>query len=283
MWRLWLWVVFCGSLQAGWLLDLKMGAVEAGESGRELLVVVTSLKTSGVCVQWKKRVMDAEGVVDGLRDRFVLVHLDVGEEGNRELVKGMKVRGFPAAVFSDSQGRVYLREEGIVPGEVKDVVKDLLGKSEGFRSKQEEFVKVRGMEGEARVKALVKMLEGVDLLEYSEVYGEHLEFLKSIDVEDASGFQKKHRARVGFGVLEADLVKVFHKDSYEEVARLVDGYVKEFGPEGELLQKALFRKMAAYRHQGKMKEAAEVAREIIEVDAESAHGKMSRQILDGKF
>jgi hypothetical protein len=92
-------------------------------------------------------------------------------------------------------------------------------------------------------------------------------------------------AAEGFRDLDRALKEVFHKNSYDEVVKLVDTYVREFQPEGELLQKALFPKLAALRHGKKFREAIVAADEVIAVDANSAHGKLAGQLrkqLEGR-
>ena len=63
------------------------------------------------------------------------------------------------------------------------------------------------------------------------------------------------------------------------MVKLVDGYLARFEPQGELLQKALFPKLAALDHGRKTAEAIKTAEAVIAVDDNSSYGKLASQIL----
>jgi hypothetical protein len=103
--------------------------------------------------------------------------------------------------------------------------------------------------------------------------------LAKLDPDDSLGFRKDHLAETGFTDLDRAIKEVFHKDSYDQVIKLVDDYITKFEPKGVLLQKALFPKLAALNHDKQTAQATEVAEAVIAIDATSAHGKLAAQIL----
>jgi len=250
-------------LQASWLKDLEEGKVKAVEEKKDIYLIFTALQVSGACVQLEKRVLSQEVFQKGAGERFILVHLDVPLEakpgvesplaGNLELANQFEVEAYPSAFYLNAQGQSY---DSVAGGRMTSAE-----------------------EGLERAKAIIEVLEKAPEGASDELFEREMAELKRLDPDDQLDFQNKRRAEKGFRELEQALKEFFHKDSYDEVVKLVDTYVADFKPEGSLFQKALFPKLAALNHGGQTEAAITVAESVIAVNPESSHGKLASQIL----
>lgn len=276
-------------LGAEWLNDLKAGQKKAAEEEKDLYLVFTSLKISGACVQLEKKVLSQDSFQKAAGDRFVLVHLDVPLEerpgmedplvGNKFTARIYDVESFPTALYLDQKGRKYLAEAGALPLGPEEYAAHLIAMSVKHDGREQAMKAAYEKEGMERAKAIIEVIKSAPRSGASSLYGEQLEELGKLDPEDRLGFQKAFKAEVAFREMESAVKATFHKDSYGEVVKLVDDFLKEHQPEGEMLQKALFRKLAALRHGKQTEEAIKTAEAIIAANPDSSHGRLAAQIL----
>ncbi len=275
-------------LKAAWLKDLDAARKLAATEERDIYLIFTSLQVSGACVQLEKRVLSQESFQQAVAGKFVLVHLDVPLQqkpgmisplaANRIVAKSFGVDSYPTAHYLDSQGRSYAVETGALIGGPEDYAKHLLQKFAEQKGRNGALQEAYQKEGLERAKAIIEVLKRVPKGASADLYASHMGELAKVDPDDTLGFRRKRLAEEGFRDLNRALKEVFHKNSYDEVVKLVDTYVRDFQPKGAWLQKALFPKLAAFRHGKKFPEAITVAEEIIAVDADSSHGKLAAQI-----
>lgn len=283
-------VLFCVlPLQASWFKNLDEAKAKAAEEKKDIYLIFTSLKVSGACVQLEKRVLSKKAFQEAVAERFVLVHLDIPLQttpgmtsplaGNREVAKKFGVEAYPSAFYLNFKGQTYASESGALIGGPDEYAARLLKKA-GEREGQKKALKLAyKKEGLDRARAIIAVLKKVPRGADDVLFVEEMAELARADPEDSLGFQKPRLAEKGFRDLEQALKKVFHKDSYHEVVKLVNAYVLEFQPKGPLLQKALFPKLAALNHGGQTEAAIKAAQEVIAVDPGSAYGKFAAQIL----
>lgn len=276
-------------LSAAWLTDLDQAKAAALEEEKEIYLIFTSLKVSGACVQLEKRVLSQEAFQTAVADQFILVHLDVPLEltpgmisplaGNRIFAQKFAVEAYPTAFYLDAQGRSYATESGAIIGGPAAYATRLLKKASDREAQKAALQTAYSKQGLDRAQAIIDVLKNAPRGAADDLFTEEMAELARIDPQDSLGFQKKRKAEQGFRDLNRALKEVFHKDSYPAVVKLIDTYVAEFRPQGALLQKALFPKLAALKH-GNQKEATIVAaQEVIAVDPSSPHGKLAAQIL----
>ena len=276
-------------LPAAWLTNLDEGKRKAAEEGKEIYLVFTSLKISGACVQLKKQVLSQEEFQTAVAERLILVHLDVPLESkpgmvsplavNRLVAQKFGVDVYPTAFFLNSKGITYARESGALIGEPLKYAARLLKKSSEQAGRETALEDAYQKEGLERAKAIIEVIQNAPSAADPQLYAKPMAELEKVDPGDTLGFRKKRLAEQGFAELERSLKEVFHKDSYDEVVKLVDSYVAKFEPKDALLQKALFRKLAALNHGNQIPEAIKAAGEVVAVDADSSHGKFAAQIL----
>jgi thioredoxin-related protein len=276
-------------LQAALLKSLDEAKAAAAKEEKDIYLVFTSLKVSGACVQLEKRILSQKSFREVVGEKFILVHLDVPVEltpgmisplaSNRILAQKFAVDSYPSAFFLDAKGRVFAQEKGFLTGGPEEYSARLLKQARERDDQSSALQAAYKKEGLDRAKAIVAVLKESPKGANPEIYSAHMAELARLDPDDSLGFQKQRLAEQGFQDLDRALDEVFHKDSYDEVVKLVEAYVIEFQPQGSLLQKALFPKLAALNHGKQVEAAIKAAQEVIAVDASSSYGKFAAQIL----
>ncbi|YCM42107.1 thioredoxin family protein [Verrucomicrobiaceae bacterium 227] len=277
-------------LSAAWLHDLEAGKKLAAEEKKDVYLIFTALKVSGACVQLEKRVLSQDAFQSAVEEKFVLVHLDVPLEQEPGVVDPLTpnkftagkfgIENYPTALYLNADGHPYLSETGALTGGPEKYAAHLLEKA-GEQSGRDRALEDAGkLEGLERAKALIAVIESAPSSASPKLYEGQLKELADLDPDDSLGFQGRYHAEAAFRELETALRDIFHQNSYEEVVQLVDRFVKDHQAEGALLQKALFRKLAAQRHGKMTDEAIKTAEVIIETDPESSHGRLAKQILE---
>ena len=277
-------------LSGVWLKDLEAGKKQAAEQKKDVYLIFTALKVSGACMQLERRVLSQEAFQSAAAEKFVLVHLDVPLEQTPGMIDPLTphkftahkygVENYPTALYLNDEGHLYLSETGALTSGPEAYAAHLL-ENAGKQAARDLALEEAGQkEGVERAREIVAVLESVPASASPKLYEKQLKELSILDPGDSLGFQGKYQREAGFRELETALEEIFHKNSYEEVVKLVDGYVVRHQPTGVLLQKALFRKLAAQRH-GKMTEdAIRTAEELIKADPGSSHGRFAKQILE---
>lgn len=276
-------------LQGAYFTRLDQAKAVASKEEKDLYLVFLSMTTSGECVQFEKRVLAQKSFQDAVSDQFVLVVLDLVPPANLDeksppvgnQLSAMKfgVREVPTTFFLNSDGIVYARETGAATVGPVEHAEHVLAKAKEEKARKKALERAYEKEGLERAKALVAILRETPKGADSSLYAQHFEELTKVDPKDSLGFRKQRMAEVGFDNLDRALEEVFHRDSYDEVVKLVDEYVLKFQPQGALLQRALFPKLAALNHGKNTAAAIKAAEAVIAVDADSSYGKLAAQIL----
>jgi len=272
-----------------WLTDLGEAREQAAREEKGILLVFTALKISGACVQFEKRVLSQEQFQNALKDRAVLVHLDVPlqqtpgmkspRDGHRLLAKEYGVEVYPSLFYLDARGRISARDDGVITGGPAEAARKVLGKFGRIRKRRAAFEQAYKKEGLERARALIEILKSRPRGASAEAEEEHLAELARLDPQDRLNFQRSRRAEIAFAKLEKRLTELFAGGGHGEAAGLVDDYLAKFEPADVLRQKVLFRKLAAFKHTGRMAEAKEVAAKVVALDPDSPHGRFAAQIL----
>ncbi|MGC6466966.1 MAG: thioredoxin family protein [Akkermansiaceae bacterium] len=276
-------------LAAEWLDDLKAGQEKAAKEKKHLFLVFTSVKSSGACQQLERKVLSRDSFQQTAAEKFVLVRLDVppakqpegdGElKGNRFLARVWGVETYPTALYLDGKGRPYLTESGSLNHGAEDYAAHLVEQAGLQTSREEALERAYQEQGLERAKLIIDVIKSAPSSASPSLYGEQLKELAKLDPEDSLNFQKPYKLDLAFKELESALASTFHKDAYDEVVKLVDDFQEQHKPDGEIFQKAQFRKLAALRHGGKTEEAVRTAEGIIAAGPETSHGRLAAQIL----
>ena len=277
-------------LSGAWLKDLEAGKKLAAEEKKDVYLVFTALKVSGACMQLDRRVLSQEEFQSAVEETFVLVHLDVPLEQTPGMVDPLTpnkftanqygIENYPTALYLNHEGRSYLSETGALTSGPEGYAAHLLENAGKQAARELALKEAHQKVGLERAKAIVAVIESAPSSASPRLFEKQLKELATLDPEDSLGFLGKYQAEAGFQELETALREIFHKNSYEEVVKLVDGYVAKYQPSGTLLQKALFRKLAAQRHGKMTDDAIKTAEAVIEAGPDTSHGRFARQILE---
>jgi thioredoxin-related protein len=272
----------------GWVSDWGKAKATAAESKRDLLVNFTGSDWDGWCIKLRDEVFSKPEFEPVGKD-FVFVEIDFPKDKNKlseetqkqnaGLQKEFTVRGFPTIILCDASGRPYART-GYVPGGAASYVEHL-GKLRSVRAERDAaFAEAEKATGVEKAKLLAK---GVSVLAadclhpfYDSTFAE----IAKLDPDDTTGTVKREKQLGEFKQLETALGGT--RDLEARLA-LIDKFIAEQKPEGELKQRVLFSKSGAYFSAEKKSEAAKLLDEIIAIDASSELGKRAAEVKQRFF
>jgi len=280
--------LLCTPLKASWEQDFEKAKIQAATEQKDLYLIFTSLQTSGACVQLNKRVLSQASFQNAVSDTFILVHLDLPAEApedekdpfyqNAQIAQKFPLTEFPTAFYLDSQGRPYFQESGALMSEPEKFATRIIDQAKAYKMRQAAFKAAYQKEGLTCAQELIDLIKAAPEGSQRDLEKPHLAALARLDPDDTLGFQKNYHADRALEDLEISISLVFHKDSYAQVTKLVDTYIEEHSPQGQRLQKVLFRKLAALKNGNKTDEALLVAEQIIASDPNSSWGKFATSI-----
>ena len=272
----------------GWVSDWAKAKAVAAESKRDLLVDFTGSDWCGWCIKLREEVFSKPEFETVGKD-FVFVEIDfpkdkskLSEETQKQnagLQTEFTVRGFPTIVLCDASGRPYART-GYVPGGAASYVEHL-GKLRSVRAERDaaftEAEKTTGVE-KARLLAKGVSVLAADCLH--PFYDSTLAEIAKLDPEDATGIVKREKQIGEFKQLETVLGGT---RDLESRLSLIDKFIAEQKPEGELKQRVLFSKSGAYFSAENKGEAAALLDQIVAIDASSELGKRAAEVKQRFF
>lgn len=271
----------------GWMSDWAKAKAAATESKRDLLVNFTGSDWCGWCIKLKEEVFSKPEFTPVSKD-FVFVELDfprkskLSEETQKQndaLQKEFAVRGFPTIMLCDASGRPYART-GYLPGGPGSYVEQL-GKLRKIReSRDAAFAEAEKATGVEKAKLLAKAVSVLDADCLHPFYDTTLAEIARLDPDDATGIVKREKQLGEFKTLETALGST---RDLEGRLTLIDKFIADHKPEGELKQRVLFTKSGAYFSAEKKTEAAKYLDEIVAIDANSELGKRAAEVKQRFF
>ena len=271
-----------------WSNDLEEAQKIAAKEKKDLYLVFLSTDSSGACQQLEKRILSSDKFNSLAEEKFVLVKIDLpmkkrlqkeNHEGLLQLANKFGVGGaFPVALYLDSRGRPYHREAGVMPGGPQEYAGHVLSMQKKRENREKALEETAKLSGLKKAEAMVELLKALPDEVVVNFYSEEMEELARLDPEDTLKFRKEKVMNHAYAELESSVKKVFYKDGYGEVVKLVDEFLEKHQPEGAMKQKVLFRKLAALNYDGQKESALKVADKIIAIRPDSSHGRFAAQI-----
>jgi thiol-disulfide isomerase/thioredoxin len=272
----------------GWVNDWAKAKATAAESKRDLLVDFTGSDWCGWCIKLKEEVF-SKPEFEAVNKDFVLVELDfprdkskLSEETQKQnaaLQKEFAVRGFPTIMLCDASGRPYART-GYQAGGPGPYLEQLAKLRKVRDERDAAFAEAEKATGAEKAKLLAKGLGVIDEDCLHPFYDGTLAEIAKLDPEDTTGIVKREKQRGDFQALETALGGT--KDLDARIT-LIDKFIAEQKPEGEIKQRVLFTKSGAYYSAEKKAEAAKYLDEIIAIDANSELGKRAVEVKQRFF
>lgn len=272
----------------GWVNDWAKAKANAAESKRDLLVDFTGSDWCGWCIKLKEEVF-SKPEFEAVSKDFVFVELDfprdkskLSEETQKQnaaLQKEFGVRGFPTIMLCDASGRPYARTGYQAGGPVPYIAN--LSKLRNVRVERDAaFAEAEKATGVEKAKLLAKGVSVLDADCIHPFYDATLAEIAKLDPEDATGIVKREKQRGDFMALETALGGT--KDLDGRIT-LIDKFIADQKPEGELKQRVLFSKAGAYFSAEKKAEASKILDEVIAIDANSELGKRAAEVKQRFF
>ena len=126
--------------EAVWLTDLPKAQAQAKVENKIVFMDFTGSDWCGVCIEFRKEVLDSADFKTYAAKNLVLVELDYPikkeqsdalKKANAELRDKYNINGFPTLVLLDKNGKEIGRQEGYDGGGAKAFI----AKLEGFKGK----------------------------------------------------------------------------------------------------------------------------------------------------
>lgn len=274
-------IAFAGG--EGWTTDYEAAKKEAAGAKKSLLIDFTGSDWCGWCIKLNDEVFKHDTFKNGVKDKFVLVELDYPQDKsgqseavqkqNEELAKKYVIEGFPTILLTDEEGRPFAAT-GYEPGGPAEYVKHLDGLLAKRKTRDDGFAAAEKLEGPAKAKALVEVLDSMELNEatVSSFYVSTIDAIKKADPEDTTGFVKKQAAKERLIKFDTELNAFAEKQDFDGALGLIDKTLKEGGMEPEDTQRVTLMRGLIYAEQGKFDEALKVVDEAKKIapDSEAA-------------
>ena len=263
-------------------MDFEKAKARAATENKDLFLVFTGSDWSKSCQRFEREILSEESFQTTLSSQFLLVRIDLPlrsnlpkevKEAKRDLADRMVVDTWPTSVYLDAKGRPFYRERGILSLKADKYAAHILVKQRERTERDARLKAADQLEGMARASAIVKILETLPRESVLEFYPDQVADLERLDTEDSLGFLKQRRSEKALNEIERSLPKLFNHQSFDRLIKNVDDYLKVYQPEGELRQKALTFKMAAYENSARPDEALKLAKEIVKSGPGTSLGK----------
>lgn len=271
-------IAFAGG--EGWTSDFEAAKKQAATSNKSLLIDFTGSDWCGWCIKLNEEVFQKDLFKEGVKDKFVLVEIDFPQDKskmseatikqNEQLSEKYAVQGFPTILLADAEGRPFA-STGYEPGGPESYVKHLDSLLEKKKARDEGFAAAEKAEGVAKAKALIGVLDAMELDEalVSNFYENTVEQIKKSDPSDETGYSKKLAAKERMMKFEAELNSFAEKQDFAGALGVVDKTLKDGGLSAEESQKVILMRGLIFAEQGKFDDAIKSVDEARKLAPES--------------
>jgi len=271
-------IAFAGG--EGWNSDFEAAKKEAAASKKSLLIDFTGSDWCGVCIQMNDEIFKQDIFKDGVKEKFVLVELDFPQDKsklsdaihkqNEQLAEKFAIEGYPTIFLADEEGKPFA-VTGYQPGGPAAYVKHLDELLAKRKVRDEGFAAAEKAEGVSKAKALVGVLDAMELNEVllTNFYPGISDQIKKADPSDETGYGKKLAARERLANIEKEVTELAQKQDLDAALGAVDKQIKEGGFEPEDSQKVTLLKAMILAEQGKFDDSIKVVVEAKKLAPES--------------
>jgi len=272
-----------------WTDNFAAAKAQAEKEGKDLLLDFTGSDWCGWCQKLKKEVFDTPEFKAEAPKKFVLVELDfprsrpLSEEvkaQNARLQQQYGIRGFPAIVLLDRQGRAYA-QTGYRQGGQAAYLKHLGELQAGREQRDAAWAKAAQATGLEKAKLLAeglgKMEDGVAAMYYAAEVKE----LAELDPQDTTGKVKDLTMKVKLNDLQTRAIAAAQAaNDGAPGLKLVEEFMAAEKPEGDLKQLLMMFKLnfIAPNTPAGLEQAEKLIDEIIAINAESPIAQQAANI-----
>ena len=265
----------------GWMTDFEAAKKKAAKENKSLLLDFTGSDWCPPCKRLTSEVLGQEDFIKAAKEHFVLVELDFPrnkeqpddlKQQNQDLQQRYGIQGYPTILLTAADGKPY-GQTGYRPGGVEKYLEhltELRGKKKDLDAAFAKADKLKGVEKAKALVTAVKLLPEAQQSFYSDVIDE----IAELDPKDETGFVKAQKTKKAMGELDGKLNELFNEKDYAGMHKVVDDFIKEHKPEGEMHQQALFMKMSVYIQEKDFDAAKSVLDEVEKIDPNSNVAQM---------
>ncbi len=273
-----------------WLVSFQEARTLARKEEMGILMEFTGSDWCPPCKALHKNVLVKDAFVKEMPKNFVLLKLDNPRDKSKqtpeeieqykEMSAKYKVTGVPTIVLADKSGRPYHKQSGYRQQTAEAWVKDILGKREILKKRDEIMEKSKEAKGVEKAKLLDQALGLFDTGLATTHYGKVIDRIIKLDKDDGAGLKSKYEGARAAAEVKGKLQEIMKSGRGKEPDVLIasiDKFVEEEKPTGEVLQDALYYKsMFAFRKKDK-----EQAKALLLEARKAAPGSKRSKEIDG--
>ncbi|MEM1441378.1 MAG: thioredoxin family protein, partial [Verrucomicrobiota bacterium] len=241
-----------------------------------------------ICQKFDENILQTDAFLQEISEHFVLVRLNFPEDNklpkelaaqNQLLKDAYRVRGYPAIVLTDDQGRPF-GLTGFQPVTPEIYVDQVLSIHSRGKEKEAAREAAESLVGIAKAEKLIEGIPDLPGNMAARYFENEMKSVVEADPEDSLGKTALFR-----GLLDdANYSKAMHllakESKWDRMIELTDTYIIERNLSGGTLQKALLNKSTVQDRVGSLRGRIESLLQVVDIDAESPYGEEAQRQLD---
>lgn len=271
-----------------WHDDYAVGAAEAKEKGKDLLLVFTGTDWIEMCEVFHREILTQPEFLDVVSEKFVLVKLEYPQNNRlprqeatqkQFLRDAYGIKGFPTVVLTNFEGRPF-GFNGYQPVSPEEYAETTMAMHANHEKRQAEIESSKSLEGVEKATALASGLPELPGNMTARFYREILEEILEADPENTLASTRSYRkmmADVDYGVA---MQKLERDVRYGEMIELTEHFIAENALEGAALQKALMIKASVQKKQSNTPGMIETLLEVVKIDSKTKLAEQAQVTLD---
>ena len=276
-----------GQEKTAWTDDYAAAVETAKQQQKSLLLLFTG-DWIPLCRKFEEDILSTDHFLQEVSEHFVLVRLNFPEDNrlpeklaaqNQLLKDAYRIRGFPAIVLTQSDGKPF-GINGFQPVTPEIFVQQILDMNEYGKQKQASREAADRLEGVGMAEALIEGIPELPGNMAARYYGDEMKKVVAADPENTLG-KKEEYIEMLDDVEYSKAMQMLAKDSrWDKMIELTDSYIEERKLQGGMLQKALLNKSSVQGQMGSLRGRIESLLRVVEVDHDSGYGQEAQRQLD---
>lgn len=274
------------SESAAWRTGFPEARAEAKESGKVLLLDFTGSDWCSWCIHLHKEVFDKQEFLAAAPEKFVLVELDYPKDNskfpkslvkqNETLLKRYPVTGYPTVLLCDSDARPFAAT-GYQEGGVTKYLAHLDELAAKRKTRDDALAAASGMEGVAKSRALIKMLDDLGLPDgmIRIHYGEVIDQIKAADPADDTGYASQQADEIRLADFLTQLGEFRSQQDLDGALKLIERTLADPKVKGDLRQQVHGHHAGSLAYANRDDEAIAVLKEAV---AEAPEGTRTKEL-----
>lgn len=270
-----------------WTEDYKVAVEVARAQDKSILLLFTG-DWIPLCQKFEESILKTETFTEEVSEHFVLVKLNYPEDNtlpaeiaaqNQLLKDAYRVRGFPAIVLTDDEGRPF-GLNGFQPITPEAYVEQILSMNEQGKEKEVARAEAGNLEGIAKAEKLIEGIPDLPGSMAARYYENEMKEVVAADPEDSLGKTEFFQTLLNDASYSKSMHLLAKESKWDQMIELTDSYISEGSLSGGALQKALLNKSSVQERVGALRGRVESLLQVVDIDADSPHGQEAQRQLD---